>query len=77
MDTLSPRMDSWWTADDMSKYGCCAAAGMLPLPHGSHLHLSRVSACMAGLVCTDYELHVGALRAFAQGISAMAASATG
>ena len=47
---------------------------MLLLPHGSYLHLSRVFACLAGLACSDYELQMGGLRAFVQGVSAMAAS---
>ena len=50
---------------------------MLLLPHGSYLHLSRVFACLAGLACSDYELQMGGLRAFVQGVSAMAASAAG
>ena len=44
----------------MSKHGCCACAGMLVLPHGTHLHLSRVPACLAGTPSTaDYSLHAG------------------
>ena len=37
-----------WTACAMSKHGCCAGAGMLMLPHGSHLDPSCVSACLEG-----------------------------
>ena len=43
-----PRMDTWLGGYAKSKHGCCACAGMLPLPHGTHLHPSRVSACSAG-----------------------------
>ena len=46
--TQSLRMDTEWTAGAMCEYGSCAAAGMLPLPHGSHLHLSHVPACSTG-----------------------------
>ena len=70
-------MDAWWTAGAICEYVSCAAAGVLLLPHGSQLHLSRVSARMAGLICTDYEIHVRGLHAFAQGLCAMAASAMG
>ena len=37
-----------WTACAMSNHGCCAAAGMLLLPHGTHLHPSCAPACLAG-----------------------------
>ena len=41
-------------------HGCCACAGMLPLPHGTHLHPTRVPACLEGTrSTTDWLLHTG------------------
>ena len=44
-------------------HGCCACAGMLPLPHGTHLHPTRVPACLEGTrSTTDCLLHAGGQR---------------
>ena len=52
-----------WSACAMSKHSCCARAGILVLPRGTHLHLSRVSACLAGTPSTtDYLLHASRQR---------------
>ena len=41
-------------------HGCCACAGMLLLPHGTHLHPTRVPACLEGTrSTTDWLLHTG------------------
>ena len=49
-----------WTAVGcscaMSNHGSSACAGMLQLPHGSHLYLSRVRACLAGAPRTPSHL---------------------
>ena len=49
-----------WTAVGcscaMSNHGSSACAGVLQLPHGSHLYLSRVRACLAGAPCTPSHL---------------------
>ena len=42
-----------WTACAMSKHGCCACAGMFLLPHGTHKHLRRAYARLAGARATS------------------------
>merc|ERR1711951_270702 len=53
----APRAAGWtppgdgapgWTTGVMSEHSCHALPGALPLPHGAHLHLSRVCARSAG-----------------------------
>ena len=52
-----------WTACAVSKHSCCARAGMLVLPRSTRLHLSRVSACLAGTPSTtDHLLHASRQR---------------
>ena len=47
----------------MSNHGSCARAGTLPLPHGTHLLLSRACACSAGAwTASGGLLHAGCQR---------------
>ena len=40
----------------MSNHSSCAHAGMLLLTHGTHQHLRRVRACLAGALSTPDDL---------------------
>ena len=50
---LSPRMDTVACSCAMSDHGTCACAGMLLLPHGTHKHLRRAYARLAGARATS------------------------
>ena len=50
---LSPRMDTVTCSSAMSNYDTCADAGMLLLPHGTHKHLRRAYARLAGARATS------------------------
>ena len=54
----------------MSNHGCCAAAGMLLLPHGIHLHPSCAPACLAGTWLTTTWLLHAARRRRQRGVAA-------
>ena len=60
---LSPRMDTVTCSCAMSNHASCACAGMLLLAHGTHMHLSCVCACLAGVPRTPSHLvHAGRWR---------------
>ena len=48
-----PRMDTVACSCAMSNYDTCADAGMLLLPHGTHKHLRRACARLAGARTTS------------------------
>ena len=53
MDGCPPRMDTVACRCAMSNYDNCACAGMLLLPHGTHKHLRRACARLAGARATS------------------------